>query len=126
MAIESEMLADAGKAGLRTKEVEIGVRYDVDGSTLSPIKHGFEVFAKILKDIEFKKPLFCFTVPGALLVLAGLCMGAYFLHVFNSGGNLYFGPTILMVLLTVVGSFLALIGVLLHSMGTIIRDIKGV
>lgn len=126
MAIESEMLADAGKAGLRTKEVEIGVRYDVDGSTLSPIKHGFEVFAKILKDIEFKKPLFCFTVPGALLVLIGLCMGAYFLHVFNSGGNLYFGPTILMVLLTVVGSFLALIGVLLHSMGTIIRDIKGV
>lgn len=33
MAIESEMLADAGKAGLRIKEVEIDVRYDVDGST---------------------------------------------------------------------------------------------
>ena len=30
MGIESEMLADAGKAGLRIKEVEIGVRYDVD------------------------------------------------------------------------------------------------
>jgi len=33
MAIESEMLSDAGKAGLRIKEVEIGVRYDVGCST---------------------------------------------------------------------------------------------
>ena len=126
MAIESEMLADAGKAGFRTKEVEIGARYDVECSTLNPIKHGFEVFAKILRAIELEKPLFCFTVPGTLLVIAGLSTGAYFLHVFISGGNLYFGPTILMVLLTVVGSFLALIGILLHSMSTIIRDIKGV
>lgn len=30
LAIESEMLADAAEAGLRIKEVEIGVRYDVD------------------------------------------------------------------------------------------------
>jgi glycosyltransferase involved in cell wall biosynthesis len=33
MAIESEMLTDAGRAGLRITEVDIGVRYDVDGST---------------------------------------------------------------------------------------------
>jgi glycosyltransferase involved in cell wall biosynthesis len=30
LAIESEMLVDAANAGLRVKEVEIGVRYDVD------------------------------------------------------------------------------------------------
>ena len=50
MAIESEMLADAGKAGLRIKEVEIAVRYDVDGSTKNPIQHGFEVLV-----IDFKR-----------------------------------------------------------------------
>lgn len=33
MAIESEMLTDAGKAGLCMTEVEIGVRYDVGSST---------------------------------------------------------------------------------------------
>lgn len=124
MAIESEMLSDAGKAGLRIKEAEISVRYDVNCSTINPIKHGLEVFAMVLKDIEFKKPLFYFTVPGTLLGLAGLCMGVYFLHIFTAGRNLYFGPTILMVLLTVVGIFLALIGVLLHSFSTICRDLK--
>lgn len=55
MAIESEMLADAGNAGLRIKEVGIGVRYDVDGSTKRPISHGLEVLLAILKDMIFKR-----------------------------------------------------------------------
>jgi hypothetical protein len=52
MAIESEMLADAGKAGLRIKEVEIGILYDVDCSTKHPIHHDLEVRIMILKDIK--------------------------------------------------------------------------
>jgi glycosyltransferase involved in cell wall biosynthesis len=55
MAIESEMLADAGNAGFRIKEVGIGVRYDVDGSTKKPVSHGLEVLLAILKDMIFKK-----------------------------------------------------------------------
>lgn len=55
MAIESEMLTDAGNAGLRVKEVGIGVRYDVDGSTKKPISHGLEVLLAIFKDMIFKK-----------------------------------------------------------------------
>jgi glycosyltransferase involved in cell wall biosynthesis len=55
MAIESEMLMDAGNAGLRIKEVGIGVRYDVDGSTKKPVSHGVEVLLAILKDIILKK-----------------------------------------------------------------------
>ena len=47
MEIESEMLADAGKHGLRVKEVEIDVRYDVDGSTEHPLKHGLNVLVKV-------------------------------------------------------------------------------
>jgi glycosyltransferase involved in cell wall biosynthesis len=60
MAIESEMLADAGRAGLRIKEVEITVRYDVDGSTVNPIQHGIHVLMSILKDMEFNRPLYYF------------------------------------------------------------------
>lgn len=109
---------------MRIKEVEIEVRYDVDCSTISPIKRGFEVFAMVLKDIEFKKPHFYLAAPGTLLGLVGLYIGVYFPHIFSAGGSLYFGPTILMVLFIVVGSFLVLIGVLLHSLSTIFRDLK--
>jgi glycosyltransferase involved in cell wall biosynthesis len=122
MAIESEMLADAGKAGLRIKEVEIEVRYDVDGSTKKPIQHGLEVLVTILKDMEFNRPLFYFTVPGMFLGIVGLYMGTSSLQTFARGGSLFFGPTMLMVLLIIVGCFMALTGILLHSLAAILRN----
>ncbi|MCC4765383.1 glycosyltransferase [Methanosarcina sp. DH1] len=124
MAIESEMLADAGKSGLRIAEVEIGVRYDVDCSTVNPIKHGFGVLFMILKDIEFNKPLYYLTVPGLILGISGFIMGAYFVQDFTMGKSLYFGPTMLMILFIIVGSFMALTGILLHSISTILKDVK--
>src|SRR5665647_1432673 len=124
MAIESEMLADAGKAGIRITEVEIGVRYDVDSSTKNPIQHGLEVFVMVLKDIEFNKPLYYFTVPGMSLGIGGLYMGAHFLQIFATGGGLQFGPTMLMILLIVIGTFMALTGILLHSVSAVMRNAK--
>jgi len=126
MAIESEMLADAGRSGLRIKEVEIGVRYDVDGSTMSPIKHGLGVLVMVLKDVEFNRPLYYLTVPGIILGAGGLVMGTTFLTDFNLGRGLYFGPTMLMILLILVGTFMALTGILLHSMSAVVRDAKTV
>jgi hypothetical protein len=122
MAIESEMLSDAGKAGLRIKEVEIGVRYDVDCSTENPIRHGLMVLLKILKDMEFNRPLYYFTIPGIALGTGGIYMGLSFLHTFYLGGNLNFGPTILMILLTLIGMFMAFTGIMLHSIAGILRE----
>ena len=124
MAIESEMLADAGKSGLRITEIEIGVRYDVGCSAVNPIKHGFGVLVMVLKDIEFNRPLYYLTVPGLSLGVGGLYMGAHFLQTFAMGGGLLFGPTMLMVLFIVVGSFMALTGILLHSISALMRDAR--
>jgi glycosyltransferase involved in cell wall biosynthesis len=124
LAIESEMLADAAQAGLRVKEVEIGVRYDVDGSTEHPFSHGLRVLVRILHDMEIRRPLFYFTVPGLALTGIGIFMGLEFLRTFYHGGSLMYGPTILMVMLTLVGSFLALTGVILHSISGIMNECK--
>lgn len=124
LAIESEMLADAAAAGLRIKEVEIGVRYDVDGSSEHPLTHGVRVLLKVLHDMELRRPLYYFTAPGLLLAGAGILMGLEFLRVFAHGGSLQYGPTLLMVLLTLVGSFLALTGVILHSIARIMQECK--
>jgi glycosyltransferase involved in cell wall biosynthesis len=124
MAIESEMLADAGKAGIQIKEIGIGVRYDVECSTKKPVQHGLEVLLTVLKDMEFNRPLFYFTIPGICLGAYGLYMGVIFLQRYESGGNLSFGPTMLMVMFTVVGSFLAITGIMLHSLATIMRNVR--
>ena len=126
MAIESEMLADAGEAGLRIKEVEVGVRYDVDCSTENPVRHGVGVLLKILQDMEFKKPLYYFTVPGIIIGIGGLQMGFIFLREFYRGGSLQFGPTMLMMILVLGGMFMAFTGVILHSMARLIRESRNV
>ncbi|MDY9926378.1 glycosyltransferase family 2 protein [Methanosarcina sp.] len=124
MAIESEMLADAGRYGLRVKEVPIGVRYDVDCSTENPIKHGLMVLLKIFKDMEYNKPLYYFTLPGFILGTCGLYMGLGFLRAFYIGESLEFGPTMLMILLTLVGVFMTFTGILLHSISGLIMHLK--
>jgi len=124
MEIESEMLADAGRSGLRIKEVEIDVRYDVDGSTENPVRHGLSVLLKVCKDIEFNRPLCCFTLPGVVFGICGVYMGLSFLQTFYLGGSLYFGPTVLMILLTLVGTFMAFTGILLHSITSLMRNIR--
>ncbi|MGB8217131.1 MAG: glycosyltransferase family 2 protein [Candidatus Methanoperedens sp.] len=124
MAIESEMLMDAANAGLRIKEVEIGVRYDVDCSTENPVSHGVGVLVKILHDMELNRPLYYFTLPGMLFASVGLFMGLSFLERFYHGGGLMFGPTLLMIMLTLIGTFMVFTGIILHTMSRLIRETK--
>ncbi|WP_244603350.1 hypothetical protein [Methanococcoides sp. NM1] len=55
--------------------MDIDVRYDVDCSTEHPVKHGIGVLVKILRDMEFNKPLYYFTVPGMVMGMTGLYFG---------------------------------------------------
>lgn len=124
LAIESEMLADAAAAGLRIQEVEIGVRYDVDGSSENPVVHGLRVLFNVLHDMQLRKPLIYFTVPGSLMAGAGILMALEFLRTFANSGSLQYGPTLLMILLIMLGSFLALTGMILHILSRVMHEFK--
>lgn len=86
-----------------------------DDSYLKPMGHGFNILFLVLKDMEFNKPIFTFTLPGIIFLIAGLYLGNYFLQTFAIGGSLSFGPTMLMALFIIVGTFLAMTGIILHS-----------
>ena len=81
-SVESDMLAEAANAGFKIREVNIGVRYDVDCNTENPLYHGIKVLASILQDMEFRRPLYYFTVPGLIIGAVGLGMGLNFLENF--------------------------------------------
>lgn len=122
--IESEMLVDAALAKLRVKEVDICVRYDVDCSTANPVRHGLRVLVKVLHDMEWHRPLYYFTIPGIVFGMTGLVMGLTFLRDFYQGYALHFGPTLLMIMLTLVGTFMTFTGIILHSMSSFIREAR--
>jgi glycosyltransferase involved in cell wall biosynthesis len=132
-SIESEMLMDAANAGLRIKEVEIGVRYDVDSSTKNPISHGLSVLIKIIDDLQFQKPLFYFALPGVIITLIGIVLGLMFFGdylaksshsitgTFAPSASYSLAPTILAIMMTLSGGFLALTGIILDSMSKMIN-----
>ena len=134
-SIESEMLMDAANAGLQIKEVEIGVRYDVDGSTKNPVSHGISVLMRIIDDLQFRKPLFYFALPGAIITLLGIVLGLIFFgdYLARSSNSIAssiapsaaysLAPTIIAIMLTLTGGFLALTGIILDSMSRMINRI---
>jgi glycosyltransferase involved in cell wall biosynthesis len=124
MAIDSEMLMDASKAGLRIKEVDVNVRYDVGHSSAHPVTHGLQVLVEVLRNIEFKKPLLAFTVPGLIFIGIGIALAVYAIQGFYAWGRIPNGPAILMLLLVIVGTFMALTGIILHSMASLTESLE--
>ena len=120
-SIESEMLTEAAIAGLKIKEVDIGVRSDADCSTQNPLHLGVNVLVDILQNMEFRHPLNCLTIPGLILGTIGLGMGLNYLQVFYQGGSLHFRPILMMILMTLVGLFMAFSGVVLHFTSRLIE-----
>ena len=54
----------------------------------------------------------------------GVYLGGRFLNGYIHGIGLQFGPTVMMSLFLIMGSFLALTGIILHSISTMIGQLK--
>ena len=115
--VESEMLEDAGKAGIRIKEVEIGALHDFEEPTGGPIKYIHGLLKTVAEDIETNTSLYYNSVPGFALATCGFYMGFKFLEAFFSGiESLSFGPTLLMSFLILLGMYMSLKGIVMHSL----------
>ena len=123
-SIESEMLTEAANAGLIIKEVDIGVRYDVDCNSEHAVLHGSKVLINVLRDMEFRRPLYYFTIPGLILFVIGLVRMNFIQDLMNITG-LGFWSTLITFLLTLIGVFLAFTGIILDTVSRIlIRNMK--
>jgi glycosyltransferase involved in cell wall biosynthesis len=120
LAIDSEMLLDAANAKLRIEEVDVDVRYDVGQSSKHPVSHGLQVIVGVLRNIEFNRPLLAFTVPGLIIVAIATGLAIFIVQAYFIVGHIVFGPTLLMLLLMVVGTFLTFTGIILHSVSALI------
>jgi hypothetical protein len=120
LTIDSEMLMDAANAQLRIKEVDVGVRYDVGRPSKHPVSHGLQVLTGVLRSIEFNRPLLAFTVPGLILLALAVGLAVFVIEAYHIVGHVVLGPSLLMLLLTVVGTFLTFTGIILHSVSAVI------
>lgn len=119
--IESEMLIDASNANFKIKEVEIEVRYDVDGSKENPIIHGFGVLLEIVQDMKFTKPLYYYTIPGLLMIGLGLVLISTLYSDYLTGQSQMLTPTMIAALITMGGGFISFTGIILHTVNDVNR-----
>ena len=76
MSAGSEILLQIKDNDLVFEEVEIICSYDVeDASSENPVSHGVRVLLALLHDMELRRPLYYFTLPGIAFAAVGIGMG---------------------------------------------------
>jgi hypothetical protein len=94
---------------------------EMNRSAGNSLRHGWSILLNNFNYVEFSKPLYCFTLPGFILIAGGLHMSLNFVQVIYPGGSFDFESAVLMVLLILIGTCMAFTGILLHSIAGLIR-----
>ncbi len=121
MGISAEILLQARKAGLSFAEVPIRVRYDVDGSSQHPVKHGLGVVQSLVRFAEIDHPLFFFGFPGLAAFLIGIGLVAFAVSSFVNAGVLLIGVGSAGVAFAILGLVSLSTALTLHAVSVGVR-----
>ena len=116
MAVSSETIVRAADKNLKITEVPISNIYTADGSTLHPIRHGIDVFSRILLMISERRPLFVFGIAGGVLLVIGLVFGFRVIDIANTTGQLAIGSAVLTALFIIAGILSIFTGIILNAL----------
>src|SRR5213083_385116 len=105
LSIESQLLLEAQEKNLRITQVEIDSRYDLEGSSISPGRHGSSVLGRIITLVTEKRPLLFFGVSGAVLLLIASVLGVVVLETYYSSSphQLAVGYMFIVVFFGIIG-----------------------
>jgi len=124
MSASTEILHKASNKKLNIAEVPITVSYEGDTSTHSAGSHGISVIVNTLKFISVKHPLAYYGIPGAVILIAGIITGYYFLENYLTTKELFLGSLFGSLVLVVVGMILCSTAVILFAMSTLMKEQK--
>lgn len=113
-SIESEMQFLVQQHRLVVDEVPVQMSY-AEGPKRNPFRHGFQVLNGILALVSQHRPLFFFGIPGLVLLVLGLLLGAAVVNIYNAHQSLAIGYALVSVLLDLVGLQTLFTGIILHS-----------
>lgn len=123
--INSEILAEASKAGLRVSEVGITYRRRVGKSKLNPASAGLKIFWATLLMLRDYDPLLLFTMLGLALILVGLIVAWPVLFEFVEEGTFTFvGRALVGIFFWLAGLFSIFTGIVLDTVNYSIRRIE--
>lgn len=94
---------------------------EMNRSAGNPLRHGLSIMLNSFCKMEFNNPLYCFTLPGFILMTGGLHMSLNLALASIPGGGFDFESVAWVFLLTLIGIFMSFAGILLHSISGLMR-----
>ncbi len=122
MGVSTEILVKAGNQGLRIAEVPIHVEYKGRTSHHNPILQGFKVSLSSLKHISIYHPLAFYGVPGVTALILSLIFWVIALTAYASSNSLPTNPVLLAIGSMMIGLILAVTGIILWVLTTLITE----
>jgi glycosyltransferase involved in cell wall biosynthesis len=116
--VDAEMVSLARKNGISIVEVPVDVKYKELGRTSkkTPLAHGGELIANLLRIVIEEHPLKYLGLPGALALLVGILAAVYMVFSFNSTNVLSVHAMVVSVGSTVTGLLLVVAGLILWGL----------
>jgi glycosyltransferase involved in cell wall biosynthesis len=122
--VDSEILIDASRKGLKISEEKIAVIYNTGEktSTKGPLAHSSEVLGFLLESIAIHHPLRYLGIPGTILAIIGIVIGMFVLTIFNETRYFSVPFTLITIATLVIGTLLMLMSVVLYSITKSVRQ----
>ena len=122
MSVSTEILQKASNKGLTLAEVPISVSYGKDTSEQNPVPHGVSVLMNTIKFVSVKHPLPFYGIPGIVLLIAGIVLGAQFLDAYLNEDTIFYGSLVASAVLFLLGAILSVTAIILYSMAILMKD----
>lgn len=126
MGVDSEILMQASSQSLKIVEVPVSVKYgEGKTSTHNPVFHTLDVIFSVVKVISIRHPLLFYGTPGLVLLVIGLVIALRTLERVSAQGivtNITLTYGLLAIAITLIGLVTLFTGVILFTLGTLIRS----
>lgn len=125
MGVDSEILMDASRKGLKVMEVPVSVRYGIGKtSTHNPIYHTMDVLTSAIKLTSIRHPMTFYGIPGAIITIFGLyfVIHAYLVFVARQAvDNIVLTYALMGFSIGIFGLFTFFTGIILFTLSTVLR-----
>ncbi|MDA4118182.1 MAG: glycosyltransferase family 2 protein [Thaumarchaeota archaeon] len=125
MGVDSEILMDASRQGLRIIEVPVSVRYGTgETSTHNPVYHTIDVLTSAIKLTSIRHPMTFYGIPGIVITLVGIYFvaHAYFLFLTQQAiSNIVLTYALMGFSISIFGLFTFFTGIILFTLSTVLR-----
>ena len=124
--VDSEILIDASKKGLKITEEKVTVIYNTGEKTSSkdPISHSVGVMASLIELIAINHPLRYLGIPGLILLIIGIAFSVLVISMFNEDRYFSVPSTLVALGSMIIGLILLLMSVVLYSIVKTSRKIS--